>query len=327
MKIVVSVFTVLLCLCFINAEVITEDIQQQQPVRVSSRHEEVLDNDLEERASMLFRRFDTDHDKKIGEDDIRRSEHVLAEQMPGITVPQFIQFMEKADLDNDKHMNHEEFVQALAQGLQEDKEEVKAPEFIETTETVSKSRGIFGDVVNNAKKHLKQAFNKATNNVDTSQDGCVMCQYVVERIDTNVKASGIIPGLGAPGPAPADAFAFLEVEKDTSLVETAEKGAWHTIGASIIGSSRQTTRYQRQLERQKYNEIYRVADITLDDVCEQGMPNKYYGFCKSIYKIQSDVVNGLRYQYRPQDICFRVGMCNKESYIAKGIHSRYRVDN
>jgi len=193
--------------------------------------------------------------------------------------------------------------------------------------TVSKNRGFFGDVKDNLKAKLHKAFNKISNSIDTEKDGCVMCQYIVERIETNVKASGIIPGLGAPGPAAADAFAFLEVDKDTALVETAEKGPWQAIGATIIGSSRQTTRYQRQLERQKYNEIYRVADITLDDVCEQGMPNKYYGFCKSVYKVQSDVVNGLRYQYRPQDICFRVGMCSKESYISKGIHSRYRTDN
>jgi len=113
-----------------------------------------------------------------------------------------------------------------------------------------------------------------------------------------------------------DSMSLLEVEnKQLYFDQTA---------AGIIGSTRQSTRVQRQLERQKYNEIYRVVDISLDDVCEQGMPNSFYGFCKQIYKVQSDVVDGLRYQYRPSDICFRIGMCPKGSYITKGIHSRYK---
>jgi len=322
MKLLFASFTILLCLCFVIAEVTNEnnnDIGElKHAVRVTSRHEEPLENNLEDRASLLFRRLDTDFDKKIGVEDIRRGEQVLAEQIPGISVPQFIEFMEKADQDKDQHINREEFMQALSQGLTDANE---APGLIESESKVG-FIGVIGDIAGNMKRKIRAHLNRIAGTIDTTQDACVTCQYIVERIETNVKASGVIPGLGSPGPAPGDAFSFVETEEKES-----EKGPWQAVGATIIGSTRQTTRYQRQIERQKYNEIYRVTDITLDDVCEQGMPNKYYGFCKSIYKVQSDIVDGLRYQYRPQDICYRVGMCDPKSYITQGIHSRYRTDN
>jgi hypothetical protein len=141
----------------------------------------------------------------------------------------------------------------------------------------------------------------------------VLCQYVVERAETNVKQAGVIPAMSA------GVSSFLE-EK----VEVKSKDPFDAVGAAIIGSTRQSTRVQRQLERQKYNEIYRVVDITLDDVCEQGMPSAFYGYCKQVYQVQADIVDGLRYQYRPADICFRVGMCGPTSYITRGIHSRYK---
>jgi len=320
------IVSLVLCLCaslvFAEAENQETEVMDKHPERVSNRQEEVLPTGVEDRVSLLFRRLDTDYDKKINVDDIKRAEHVLNEQVPGITVPQFIEFMEKADTDKDHMMSRDEFVAAIATGLQDEAN----PEFLETTAEL-KRQGFIGavknfvkGVVNNAKQAVTGALRRIAGTVDTTQDSCVMCQYVVERIETNVKASGVINGLGAPGPAAGDAFSFVEVDQQ-------EQGPWQAAGAAIITSTRQTTRYQRQLERQKFNEIYRIADITLDDVCEQGMPNKYYGFCKSVYKVQSDIVDGLRYQYRPTDICYRAGMCKKDSYVTRGIHSRYRTDN
>jgi hypothetical protein len=46
--------------------------------------------------------------------------------------------------------------------------------------------------------------------------------------------------------------------------------------------------------------------------------------CKAIYKTQATIVDGLRYQYRPADICYRVGMCGVKSYITTGIHGKKR---
>jgi len=249
---------------------------------------------------------------------------------------------------------------------------------METDAAVANGRGIFSKLKKIGKfavGKLKEGFRKAVGGVNTKEDGCVMCQYIVERSESNVKQSGVIPSMSQatafdsylevesnanpaqttmqPGNehfTPFSGAPVLETPQDASEAETdaneveatelTEDDAMSLLevqngvasgqfyfdqtAAGIIGSTRQSTRVQRQLERQKYNEIYRVVDITLDDVCEQGMPNSFYGYCKQIYKVQSDVVDGLRYQYRPADICFRVGMCGQGSYITKGVHSRYK---
>ena len=62
--------------------------------------------------------------------------------------------------------------------------------------------------------------------------------------------------------------------------------------AGNIAASRRSTRSQRQVEREKYNQIYRVVDLTLDDVCEQSMPNVYYGFVSSLPSRRGVVLMG-----------------------------------
>jgi hypothetical protein len=315
--------------------------------------------------------------------------------------------MQTADQNGDGKLNREELLHGIANGLDahEQMQEAEAePTLMETdASTTIRRRGIFKKIGGAIKKGVKfvgkvlfgkkkkrrggqqkqgqqqkQGGPRGPGAVDVSQDGCVMCQYIVERCESNVKQSGVIPSMsqatafdsylevastaesnpasttmqpgnehftpftGSPvletamasddaADAAEDEMAASELSEDDamSLIEL-ENGVasgqfyFDQTAAGIIGSTRQSTRVQRQLERQKYNEIYRVVDITLDDVCEQGMPNSFYGFCKQVYKVQSDVVDGLRYQYRPADICFRVGMCGKGSYITKGVHSRYK---
>jgi len=246
--------------------------------------------------------------------------------MPGVSLQEFKDFIALADKDHDGHLTREEFFHAIAEGLKQNQQQQNpSPQFLEAEETVGKAkRGFIGAVVDNLVNKATGFLRGLAGLIDKTQDGCVMCQYIVERVENNVKASGTLTG--APGAFDDQDGVMLQVSDSESpaLVEVESASPFRQSGSAIIASSRQATRYQRQVERQKFNEIYRVADITLDDVCEQGMPNAYYGFCKSIYKVQSDIVDGLRYQYRPTDICFRVGMCAKNSYITKGIHSRYK---
>jgi hypothetical protein len=329
-------------------------------MRTSTREEDPLDHDLSDRANLLFRAMDKNHDRKVSEADVLASTAELEQHMPGISVPEFIEFISHADTDGDKALNREELIQGIANGIemavqddspdqQETAPDTLSPGLIETgAATMSASRhrrNIFkkawggikkvGKAIGKGVKSLfgagknavKDAAQKKLQLIDKSQDGCVMCQYIVERCETNVKQSGVIPGM-AQVVDPATIFLETESKPDpepTVLLEVEQKQVnYDFMAANIIGSTRQSTRVQRQMERQKYNEIYRVVDITLDDVCEQGMPNRFYGYCKQIYKVQSDVVDGLRYQYRPTDICFRIGMCDKKSYITQGIHSRYK---
>jgi len=324
------------------------------PQRVSSRQEDPLDNELSDRASLLFRAMDADRDRLISEQDVRASDIHLQTHMPGVSAEEFLSFMQTADSNRDGKLNREELVQGLADGLAGYQQQ-QQPSLMETDAATSNTgrRGIIHAVGKGIKKLFgvgKSALRRAEGQVDTSEDSCVMCQYIVERSESNVKQSGVIPSMSQ-----ATAFdSYLEVGSTASEDDEQEEEGSETIAAQelteddamsllelengvasgqfyfdqtaagIIGSTRQSTRVQRQLERQKYNEIYRVVDITLDDVCEQGMPNAFYGYCKQVYKVQSDIVDGLRYQYRPADICFRVGMCGKGSYITKGVHSRYK---
>jgi hypothetical protein len=279
-----------------------EEMRASHPVREASRPELNLSNELMDRAGLLFRALDKDGDQFVGIRDIRRSYDNLADHLPGVSRADFSSFIEAADSDNDGLLSHDELLHALSAGMQNDNQE----SFLETSATPKKA-----------------AAGAAGAAGAGGNDGCVMCQYILERCETNVKQSGVIPGMTAQ---PAADGVYLEVESKTGA-EAEAADPFDVAGAGIIASTRQATRYARLLERQKFNEIYRVVDITLDDVCEQGMPSPFYGYCKNIYSAQSDVVDGLRYQYRPSDICFRIGMCAKGSYITQGIHSRYNAGN
>jgi len=319
-------------LALIVATALASDVEEEfvMAERAPTRTGDLVNNRLSNKASLVMRALDADRDKKLSEADVIERSDVLNEHFPGVSPQEFTSFIEYADRDGDKMLSRDELVTALATGL------VDSPELLELDAVrdavhrdglfrekgnfLSDSWNALKNGVKGAMSHVGEviggAVRQGNGQADTSQDACVMCQYLVERMETNVRQAGIVPTMPT-GDQPA--YSFLETE-----VKVESKDPYDAVGAAIIGSTRQSTRLQRQMERQKYNEIYRVVDITLDDVCEQAMPNSFYGYCKQIYKLQSDVVDGLRYQYRPSDICFRVGMCGKDSYITKGIHSRYK---
>jgi hypothetical protein len=351
--------------------------------RVSTRRENNLNMELSNRASLLFRSMDHDHDKRISEEDVRQSGVQLAQHLPHVGVEEFLSFMEVADKDGDKMLDLEELLKGLSDGLQEARDTMPpAPKSADsdpaanlletgaTTRVTTEAERRRADDAARMRFELQRSLATDTDQVKGGDDDCVMCQYIIERCEANIKQSGVLPGFSsvaafdsyleldqqitpsvtdttAPAAAAtaaavdgvnglaspnADDVSLLEVQSTATATATAttEATAEHKqlyfdqTAAGIIGSSRQATRVQRQLERQKYNEVYRVTDLSLDDVCEQGMPIKFYGICKKIYKLQSDVVDGLRYQYRPADICFRISLCPKGSYITTGVHSRYK---
>ena len=307
LAICVTVFAALLCLSFAAAEsdhdAFLAEMRTEHPVRESKRNPIALGEGLSDRLGLMFRALDKDHDRLISKEDVLQSEEDLAAHLPGISAQDFAEFIEVADKDGDKKLSHEELNNGMAEGMQH--------------------AGLLELASQQAPGKMRFA------EVDNSDDACVMCQYIVERCETNVRQSGALAQM-ASAAAPSGVYLELESKIDgkeveePSFLETAAENPFDVAGAQIIGSTRQSTRFQRLLERQKFNEVYRVVDITLDDVCEQGMPNSFYGYCKMVYQVQSDVVDGLRYQYRPADICFRIGMCGKNSYITAGIHSRYK---
>lgn len=165
--------------------------------------------------------------------------------------------------------------------------------------------------------------------VSDPNEACVLCQYIIERAETNVKTSGVLPG---PGNGASYAQAWANSQKSqgwqdpmtTFLEVDSREGAAFPGGG--VDSRRAATHELRVQERAKYNQIYKIMDATLDDVCEQSMPPSGYQYCKAVYAIQADIVDGLRYQYRPSDICYKVGMCAKGSYITTGMHNQKRFE-
>lgn len=287
-----------------------------------------LAKQVAERSNLFFDAMDADKDGSITMEDVESAGDHLRKHAPGMEAKDFAAFLQLADENKDGKLNRHEFRQGLAKGIQ-------ASSMLETGET-RRFIGAIGTGVGNLVKKginaVKSFGRKIMGKVNEGEDACVLCQYIVERCETNVKQSGVIPSLTGAAAGPS---VFLEEESITEQapamslleVQSEQKNPFDLAASSIIGATRMSTRYQRQLERQKYNEIYRVVDITLDDVCEQGMPPAMYSHCKATYALQSDIVDGLRYQYRPADICFRIAMCKKDSYITKGIHSRYKGDN
>lgn len=315
--------------------------QTHQKQHVSHRVEDTLaqrmNSDMADHARLLFRSLDHDFDKKISSDDVKKSQKVLNKHLPGVTVTEFLEFVKLADKDKDHKLDRKEFVNGLAEGFGH-------TDLIQ----VDSKAGFLGAVG----KFIGNLFKKKPdpNAVGHTEDACVICQYLVERIETNVKTAGILGNFGGEGRINGFQQSFLEIEQtvtpqqqdnnnnnnnnhdnndndNVAFVEVQTEVSSNPVSIGSVGSissSRQTSRYQRQMERQKFNEIYRIADITFDDVCEQGMPNTFYETCKKMYSVQSDIVDGLRYQYRPADICFRIKVCEEESYITKGLHSRYQ---
>jgi len=79
--------------------------------------------------------------------------------------------------------------------------------------------------------------------------------------------------------------------------------------------------YFNSLEHQKYSEVFHISDLTLDHVCEEGMPNEFYKHCRSVFNEQSTIVSLLLRQYSASTICLRVRMCSPMSYMTRGIHT------
>jgi len=90
---------------------------------------------------------------------------------------------------------------------------------------------------------------------------------------------------------------------------------------TLSGNQPDYRQYFNALERQKFSEVYHVADLTLDHVCEQRMPNDFYKHCKRIYDEQGLIVNLFTRQFGTQSICSRIEMCRPVSYIKRAIHT------
>jgi len=325
------------------------EIRQSHPLHVAHKHTFSIPDQLQDRANLLFRTLDEDRDRKLTAADVKAALHKVQARWPDITEHDMIAFIEAADTNHDHGLDREELLVGLSHGLEQQQQPMNTASLAETdsrlktTDSRRRRVGALGDmwnaaknfgkkVIQNVKNKVVGAAKSAAGMVDHSQDSCVLCQYYLERCEINLRAVGLTAGTFYPGMAHIELSAELKPHQKSSprvssFVELKNKvkaTATYPVGIAI-DANRLNSRYQREVERAKYNNIYRIIDLTLDDVCEQATPNSFYGYCKQVYATESDIVDGFRYQYRPTDICFRVGMCPMESYIARGIHSRYNA--
>ena len=80
--------------------------------------------------------------------------------------------------------------------------------------------------------------------------------------------------------------------------------------------------YYDALETQLYNEIFHITDLTLDHVCESGMPNDYYELsCKLVFEDQAKIVSHIARQFSALNICLEIDLCTDKSYISEMTHT------
>jgi EF-hand domain pair len=353
----------------------------------------VLQNMLPEvhnRMDLMFRSFDHNGDHHITMHDIQQQPHVLQRHLPGVSGQQFASFLDVADRNTDGRVSREEFGHAMTAGLQNTRhvgghvenlmrfrqqgddahtkaEKIKAEKI--KTEKIKAEKEKKGTTKSASESASTGSSSEELPPVDTSQDECIMCQYLMDRYYKAVLYSHVVPGLGTPRPdrgiggapdtnvlhnemnavdagrLPAiphispEAMADTEeqVEEELEFVETESRqppylprggptpmavpqvypmSTFHESFNNLQGKATQGERgYFNSMEYRIYNEVYRVVDIAHDEVCERSMPQMYYGYCKTVTQKQNVITSLLAREFKPLDICNRIGMCTHENYV------------
>lgn len=189
------------------------------------------------------------------------------------------------------------------------------------------------------------------NSQNANNDGCILCQYIVERLDRRIKEMGIVPASVARPNRDSKPRST-----NPSLIESQSQSHQFVFGMSepapvtpshptYAGAYQSTTpsyphphnmpldvsdpgyhQYFDKLEWQLYQNINHAIDIAMDEVCESSMPNDYYQYCKIIFKRQDSVVNMLGRSFFPRDVCINLNVCNKSSYIFQMKHTAFVSD-
>jgi len=204
-----------------------------------------------------------------------------------------------------------------------------------------------GKVVQAATAAIQAALNSF---VDTTEDGCIMCQYYLQRISNNVRAAGVLPThvrarVDRNNDAQKYGTGVVTSEFDPtytglrSLIELSSthkqkqkqipypprpwmSGANAPMGIPIDSSQEPGYRnFFSQVERVLFTQIFHIMDLTMDDACEEATPNEFYKHCQAVLDKQDLVVQLVSREFKPEDICFRIKQCTPASYSEIGIHS------
>jgi len=364
----------------------------------------LLAPEVSDEAGLFFRRLDADNDAKISEQDARARPEEIKKYMPDVSMQDFVEFIQIADQDKDGKLDRDELIDGLALGLSHSQSSF-VEMFSDAVRTSSNEKAdvaivhantkpkggkmgahkdkaakakAMADAMKDAPEKMKQLKLPKPGDIDRSQDECILCQYVVERVINNVHWAGVLPMYRGGRPdrdgydstdlddrysplddsdskerledyklsqaqaqssdAPPAAF-IQEEQKITAQTQNTQAPlgqyaagtgfAWRGAGVAPLYSPFTPIQAQQPgyrswfsaLERQKYSEIFHVADLTLDHVCEASMPNEFYKYCKLIFHGEGAIVNLVARQFGTSNICRRIEMCDSNSYIANMIHT------
>jgi len=81
---------------------------------------------------------------------------------------------------------------------------------------------------------------------------------------------------------------------------------------------------QRQQARVVYSQMLQTTYNRLEAYCATRVPEQFASFCAPLLKSFRDVIQGLRYGDRPDQICMRAYLCPAGTYVRSSPHNIYR---
>jgi len=190
--------------------------------------------------------------------------------------------------------------------------------------------------------------------VDDSQ--CVMCQYLVQRVQsemsrfTTFQAAGAgdvtllevdatVTQKDAPMDDAEDAERFSE-DADSIMPPNVNPSAGENVATPkqlriedqlsirppftrVDSSVSPSPDPQREQERFIYEQMVQTVYDRLAGMCGTRVPEQYLSYCNNILQNFRNVAQGLRYGDRPDQVCMRYDYCDAQSYIRSSPHNIY----
>jgi len=190
----------------------------------------------------------------------------------------------------------------------------------------------------------------AASRINTVDSQCVMCQYLVQRVQGEMSRFTTLQGAGAGD------VTLLEVEssvqdqpsedaeprfsEDSIVPPPLNPGAGGNVGTpkrfrmedqlmvrppftradSTVSPSPDP---QREQERYIYEQMVQTIYDRLSGMCGTRLPEQFVPYCSPILQNFRQVAEGLRYGDRPDQVCMRFDYCSAASYIRSSPHNVY----
>jgi len=186
----------------------------------------------------------------------------------------------------------------------------------------------------------------AASRISMDDSQCVMCQYLVQRVQGEMSRFTTLQGAGAGDVTlielestiqdePIDAERFTEdsivpppsnpaaggnvaTPKRFRLEDQLTVRPPFTRADSTVAPSPDP---QREQERYIYQQMVQTIYDRLAGMCGTRLPEQFVPYCNLILQNFRQVAEGLRYGDRPDQICMRYDYCSAASYIRSSPHN------